>query len=435
MRLKAILLGSVAGLILTACGGSQGGDEAGQSTNSAAPTEAASTVTVPGTPETRTVTIPGGDGFAEAIQTALITAQEGDVIQLPEGTFNLVDGLSLDVNHVTLRGAGQGKSVLNFDGQTGAGEGLLVTADDVTLTDFTMQDTAGDGIKSKGADRITYHSLTIEWTNGPDEGNGAYGVYPVESSDVLVDGVTVRAASDAGIYVGQSKNIIVRNSLAEYNVAGIEIENSIGADVYGNRAENNTGGILVFDLPDLPQVGGHSTRIYNNTITNNNTRNFAPPGNIVGTVPPGTGVIVLANENVHIFENTFSNNETAHVLLTSYQDAFEDARYNPLARNIVVRSNSYEGGGDNAQGALEEIGALAGGPLPPVIWDGVTSWNGNDAGNPNIVVAEDEGVGFLSLGLTEYPVDPANFAPSLERPASTPVDEPAKIVLAHAKGN
>lgn len=431
MRLRTVLFSGAAVLALVACGGSQDGRAAAPKTSDPAP----ASVTVPDTPETRTVTVPAGADFVEALQTALITAQEGDVIQLPEGTFSLTDGLSLDVDHVTLRGAGQGKSILNFDGQSGAGEGLLVTSDDVTLIDFTMQDTAGDGIKSKGADRITYQNLTVEWTNGPDEGNGAYGVYPVESSDVLVDGVTVRAASDAGVYVGQSKNIIVRNSLAEYNVAGIEIENSIGADVYDNRAENNTGGILVFDLPDLPQVGGHSTRIFNNTIINNNTRNFAPPGNIVGTVPPGTGVIVLANENVHIFENTFSDNETAHVLLTSYQDTFEDERYNPLARNIVVRNNSYEGGGDNAQGALEEIGSLAGGALPPVIWDGVTSWGGKDAGNPNIVVDEAEEVGFLSLGLTEYPVDPANFTPSLVRPESTPVDEPAKIVLTHASGS
>ena len=145
----------------------------------------------------------------------------------------------------------------------------------------------------------------MEWTGEPDEDNGAYGVYPVSSKNILVDGVTVRGASDAGIYVGQSENIIVRNSLAEYNVAGIEIENSMHADVYKNIARHNAGGILVFDLPDLPVMGGHSTRIYDNDIFENNTRNFAPPGNIVATVPSGTGVIIMANENIHIFGNRF----------------------------------------------------------------------------------------------------------------------------------
>ena len=148
------------------------------------------------------------------------------------------------------------------------------------------------------------------------ESNGAYGVYPVESTDVLVDDVTVRGASDAGIYVGQSSNIIVRNSLTEYNVAGIEIENSTHADVHDNITRHNAGGILVFDLPDLPVIGGHSTRIFDNQIIDNNTRNFAPAGNIVASVPSGTGLIVMANQNVHAFDNTFSDNRTAHVLVT-----------------------------------------------------------------------------------------------------------------------
>jgi len=49
------------------------------------------------------------------------------------------------------------------------------------------------------------------------------------------------AAADAGSYVGQSKNVIVRNNRAESNVAGIEIENTQGADVYDNVAVDNTG--------------------------------------------------------------------------------------------------------------------------------------------------------------------------------------------------
>lgn len=377
------------------------------------------------------VEIAAGEQFAQTLQTALITAEEGDMILLPEGTFDLVDGLSLDVNGVTLKGAGQDKTVLNFAGQTGAGEGLLVTSDDVTLTDFTMQDTAGDGIKSKGADRITYRNLTVEWTGEPDESNGAYAVYPVESSDVLIENITVRGASDAGIYVGQSKNIVVRRSLAEYNVAGIEIENSIGADVYENIAQHNAGGVLVFDLPDLPQVGGHSTRIFNNRIINNNTRNFAPPGNIVASVPSGTGVIILANENVHVFDNMLTNNRTAHVLLTAYQDAFTDERYNPLPRNIVVRDNNYVDGGNDPQGDMAPLAAAIGGVLPPIVWDGVDRWGEEGPQSVNIAVNESESVGFISLGLGTYPLNPANIAPSMERPEASAKAEPAPVVLPH----
>ncbi|MEQ9505318.1 MAG: parallel beta-helix domain-containing protein [Hyphomonas sp.] len=370
--------------------------------------------------------------FGATLQGALISAKAGDTIVMPEGTFTLTDPLSLDIDGVTLRGAGQGKTILDFAQQSGAGEGLLVTSDDVTLMDFTVRDTKGDGIKSKGADRITYRFLTVEWSGEPDENNGAYGVYPVESTDVLVENVTVRGASDAGIYVGQSSNIIVRNSVVEYNVAGIEIENSSGADVYGNIARNNTGGILVFDLPDLPVSGGNSTRIFANEILANNTRNFAPAGNIVAGVPSGTGVIIMANRNVHVFDNTFDNNRSTHVLITAYSLPFTDEAYNPLPRDIVVRDNRYTGGGDDPQGMLAPLAAALGGGLPPIVWDGVSSWPG--AAGPtdvNLTIAEAADIQFLNLGVPSYPLDPSTLAPSPERPGSAPPTEPAPIVLPH----
>jgi parallel beta-helix repeat protein len=182
---------------------------------------------------------------------------------------------------------------------------------------------------------------------------------------VLVDGVTVSGASDAGIYVGQSNNIIVRNSRAEYNVAGIEIENSMNADVHDNVATKNAGGILVFDLPNLKIMGGHSTRIFNNQIVENDTQNFAPPGNIVAGVPTGTGVLLMANRNVHVFGNTFDKNKTAHVMVVAYSESFDDANYNPLPRDFVIRDNTYGAGGNDPQGRLSPLApALAAASRP-----------------------------------------------------------------------
>ena len=161
----------------------------------------------------------------------------------------------------------------------------------------------------------------------------------MSSTNVLIDKVTVNGASDAGIYVGQSKNIIVRNSRAEFNVAGIEIENSINADVFDNVATHNAGGILVFDLPNLPQMGGHSTRIFRNKVVQNDTKNFAKMGAIVGDVPTGTGVMLMANRDVHVFDNEIDQNQTAAVMLVSYTQKYDDLTYNPLPRDIVVRDN------------------------------------------------------------------------------------------------
>lgn len=439
--MRAFLMAAASFSVLAACGGPSGGDEAG-TPETAAEVETAETGELDAAPEGDlpepaptgpVVTLAASDTFQTDLQTALIQAEPGSRIELPAGTFSMSDGLSLDVDGVTLTGAGQDQTILDFSGQRGSGEGLLVTSDDVTLTNFTIRETKGDGIKSKGADRIIYRDLKVEWLGEPDEENGAYAVYPVESSDILIERVWVSGASDAGIYVGQSNNIIVRNNLAENNVAGIEIENSTNAEVYENNVTKNTGGILVFDLPDLPVMGGHSTRIYDNGIYGNNTRNFAPPGNIVAGVPAGTGIIIMANDRVVVEDNRFDDNQTAHVLITAYSDPFTDEDYNPLPRNILVRGNTFDEGGFNPQGDLAQFAMLMGGKLPDIVWDGVTRWEGQADIDNNIVIDEPDFATFVNLGLGSYPINLANVSPSMDRPDGEAFGDLEPIKLPHAE--
>jgi parallel beta-helix repeat protein len=368
----------------------------------------------------KTVTVAPGPDAQERLQAALIEAEPGDTVQIAAGRYELIDGLSLDVDKVTVKGAGPDATVLSFKNQQGAGEGLLVTSDDVVLRDFGVEDTKGDGIKSKGADRIVYHNVRVEWTGGPKETNGAYGVYPVSSTDVLVDHVTVRGASDAGIYVGQSKNIVVRNSTAEFNVAGIEIENSYNADVYGNTARKNAGGILVFDLPNLPQMGGHAIRVFDNKVVENDTPNFAPKGNIVASVPTGTGVMVMANADVFVFGNTLADNGNTNVMLIGYKRPFTDQSYNPLLRGVVVRDNKHGRAGfaPSFPGG-KEIAAAMGGSLPPIFWDGTGT---------GVVVQDNVPALSLNLPSPEASVDQARPAPA-QFPAGPIPPEPKPVVL------
>lgn len=371
--------------------------------------------------QAETITVAAGDDAQERVQTALIDAKPGDVVELGEGRFEFTDGLSLDVDKVTVRGAGSDKTILSFKGQKGAGEGLLVTSDDVVLRDFAVYDTKGDGIKSKGSTNITFYKLKVVWTDGPKETNGAYGVYPVSSTNVLIDSVFVSGASDAGIYVGQSKNIIVRKSQAQYNVAGIEIENSYDADVYSNAAAFNTGGILVFDLPNLPQMGGRNVNVFANYVGKNSTPNFAPKGNIVATVPNGTGILVMANKNVHIFDNVIEENATANVMIAGYRAPFDDKNYTPTGSDIYVYNNKHGRAGWKPGPQFpggDQLAAAMGGSLPPTIWDGT----GNN------VVINDEGG--LSLGLAAPGADLASAKPSpLEIDTARTFERPARIVL------
>jgi parallel beta-helix repeat protein len=353
-----------------------------------------------------------GEGAQERLQEALILAEPGDEIVLAAGRYALTDGLSLDVDGVTVRGAGMDETVLDFTDQAGAGEGLLVTSDNVTLRDFGMENPKGDGIKSKGADAIVYYRIAVTWTNGPDPSNGAYAIYPVESTGVLVDGVKVSGASDAGIYVGQSTQITVRNSIAEANVAGIEIENSRGAIVENNLATRNTGGILVFDLPGLPVMGGGDVVVRGNLVVGNDEPNFAPPGNIVAGVLRGTGIMVMANENVVIEYNFLTDNPTSDVMVVAYTESFDDERYNPFPRNVMVGPNRFARGGDEPQiPNADMLMAAFGGALPPIMWDGL-----KDGDTEALYVLE--GTPGWSVGLSEQGT---GFAAANPGPLNAPV--------------
>ena len=308
-----------------------------------------------------------------ALQEALILAKAGDEVVLAPGLYAIANQLSLANADVTLRGGGMDRSVLSFKGQTGGAEGLLVTGNGAVLKDFAVEDTKGDAIKSKGVDGFAVIRVRAEWTGGPKAENGSYGFYPVQSTNVLLDGVLAIGASDAGIYVGQSRKIIVRNSRAEFNVAGLEIENCYFADVTGNTLINNTGGILIFDLPDLPQQGGHDIRVFRNTSVDNNTENFAPEGNIVGLVPGGTGMLIMANADVEVFENDFAGNKTVNMIIASYVEETADPDYLTNPRRIHVHHNRFGlSGTDPSPG---DFGALLrdlfGVPVPDVVWDGV----------------------------------------------------------------
>ena len=345
----------------------------------------------------------------EEIQEALIDLEPGDVLTLKSGEYFFEDGISLDVDDVIFEGSGINETILNFGSQVSGAQGLLVTSNGVTIRDFAVLDAKGDAIKVIGADGINMVRLRTEWQGGPKETNGAYGFYPVESKNVLIDGCVAIGASDAGIYVGQSQHIIVKNSTAQYNVAGIEIENSFYADVFDNIASHNTGGILIFDLPDLPQQGGHHVRVFRNKAINNDTDNFAPEGNIVGEVPRGTGIIIQANSEVEVFDNDIYGNGTVNLSIVTYGYETEDENYNPHPKSIQIHGNRFGEGGfdpDVETGELASIlFALSEGDMPDIFWDGILPTSQLILGQPDnekLVMSNNGDASFLTLNPIKY---------------------------------
>jgi parallel beta-helix repeat protein len=326
--------------------------------------------------------------FAKKLQEDLIKAKPGNVIELPAGKFKLEKTLSLNVDKVTVRGKGMDKTILSFTGQSKGSAGMLVKANDFTIEDLAIEDAAGDALKVEDGTNITIRRVRVEWMGGPKETNGPYGIYPVTCKNVLVEDSVAIAASDAGIYVGQSDGVIMRRNRAERNVAGIEIENTRNADVYENTATNNTGGIMAFNLPDLPVQGGRNVRIYNNKIIANNTPNFAPTSQIVAGLPTGTGILVMAIRNVEIFKNTIKDNNTANINITTFSPPdgkpISNPAYNQFVSSVYIHDNDISGGGQSPDVRLPKVAALVQAikTYPDILYDGVVEPKDGKPGKP-----------------------------------------------------
>lgn len=404
-----------------------------------------------GVPMERTcIEVAGGD--ATALKNASNTIEANTTIILGSGTFAMDNAVTIRTDGVEIIGQGIDVSVLDFGPATAQVNGVDVVGDDFKIQDLTVLDAPKDGIRVEDSDGVTFMRIKATWTNPDDSTNGAYGIYPVKSQNVLVAESYAEKASDAGLYVGQCQNVIVRHNTVTGNVAGLEIENTQFADVFGNTATDNTAGIVVFDLPGNPIVG-RDVRIRNNTISGNNNINFAP-GGTVASIPVGTGTFAMASRRVEITGNAYSDNQTGDIALISglaiESDAaawelqtstltgmWEDLGLVPGAtagtitnfrsENIVISGNTHSNSGtqpDTADPLM--FGALlifvyGTNPVDNVLYDaiGETSFHSTEAGmnsNDNhMCIGGNTGGTFASMDLANQSVQ--NIIPFF-RPAS-----------------
>ena len=308
----------------------------------------------------------------DAVQTALIAAVEGSTVCLSAGTYSFAAELSIDVKNLTLRGEGMDATILDFGEQLVGSNGVHVTSDGVLVEGFTVLNPAGDGIRASDVDGIVFRGVKVHWESENDTSNGGYGLYPVQSNNVLVEESEVIGASDAGIYVGQSTNALIRNNVVHGNVAGIEVETTTDAAVHDNHAHANTGGLLIFDLPNLPVKDGKRTKVHHNLIENNNRGNFAESGSVVALVPPGTGMFILASDNNELHDNTITGNQTLGVMVLDYTtvlfEPWDDEEFNPHAEGNYIHHNTLSGNGEDPKGIAMALPIPI--PLPDLAWDG-----------------------------------------------------------------
>lgn len=384
-KLVRVLLASTV-IFLTACGDSS-------SLTSGSPTDPTDP-TDPTQPNVQAACIAPGEEAREQVLTQLSTASPGTVVSFCEGHFEMSTGLLINSKKgVTLKGAGKDKTFLNF-AKSDSGEGINASnADGVVLQGFTIEDTPGNGIRIFRSSQVHVKNVRVRWHDAagrneteagytPRSDVGAYGLYPVETRQVLMEDCESHGASDAGIYVGQSSDVLVRNCLATYNVAGFEFENTYRAVFEHNVATKNTGGFLVFDLPDLRQYGEKNIIRFNKSYENN-TPNFAPVGNIVGLVPRGTGMLILASDQLQVHDNEIYNNESLGIAMINFglvDRNYPDLRYDFFPEGVWIHNNTFSGNGGNPQIPMADRGVASALPLllrvknfgfgADIVWDG-----------------------------------------------------------------
>ena len=327
--------------------------------------------------------LPSDDDTTTVLE-AIVGLEDNETFCFGPGTYQFTDEIGIsNLDGVTVRGTGTapGDVILDFTMETGGAKGLNFTSmNALTIENLTVLDAPGDNIFVTGSNGLVMRDLVSGWVSRPMNARGRYALYPVSSSNVLLENVEAYGSSDAGIYVGQATNCIVRDSLAHDNVAGIEIENSTNCDVLRNTARNNTGGILVFELPGLPTRGG-GTSVRDNIIENNNTANFAEEGTIVSFLPTGTAIMLLAANDVEISDNTITGNQTTGVLIVGYATAqaagagsHTDTGYDPFTESVWLHGNTFTNNGrmpvmgNDAVTVILAAGMIS--TLEDVLWDG-----------------------------------------------------------------
>ncbi|MEO2169892.1 MAG: NosD domain-containing protein [bacterium] len=251
------------------------------------------------------------------------------------------------------------------------------------------------------------------YANGGNQ--SVYGVYPVRSTNVLLETSDVDNTRDAGHYVGQTVDCEVRFNSASNNPAGIEIENSAYCDVHNNIATGNTAGLLIFKLtgPTL-QVSKHHDIHHNyladNNVDPNNCHDPTGAATICAAVP-GTCFMSLSDRFSTYRHNEIRDCTTWGILgvdqltvNTFVAPGTFDPPSDPQAlEGLCIRNNSLTNNGYAPNSGDPTIDSLAGQVLYLPL--GLTTF---DSGFLDNVITQPASPG-TTAGLASTCPDPATF--------------------------
>ena len=285
----------------------------------------------------------------ESIQDAVRAAEPGTTIRVMPGTYH--ETVYIDKDGIRLIGViEQGRRAV-LDGEDKLNDAILYSGNNVVVENFKITRYKGNGIMSQAGNNWEIrNNLVID--------TGVYGIFPQLGTNGVVEHNIISGIKDAAIYVGMSDNVHVALNDVFDSVAGIEIENSRHAIVEANRVFNNTGGILAFITPGLPIKTTYDVIIRNNFVVANNHPNFGAPGSIVAGIPPGTGILVMAADDVVIEGNIIRDNNNAGIAIIDHGNAANitiDPESDPNSDRVKILDNLMW---NNGSEPIPEIKAL-----------------------------------------------------------------------------
>jgi parallel beta-helix repeat protein len=317
------------------------------------------------------------EDFEESLREALVAAGPGDEIVMPEGRFELGRSLVIATSEVVLRGQGREKTLLDFGDQSTGGQSILVVADRVELRDFGVIDPPTDGVVARLVDGVRMLGLSVEWGSGHPSTHGGYGIYPVGSANVEVRDCHVRGASEAGIYVGQSRDGAVEGNTLEGNLIGIDIENSVSIRVVSNHVAGNSLGVVIAARPDVSTPIARRFEIVSNVIESNNLANFSGAAGYLSALASGAGVMVVSAADTSIRSNRFADHDVGHVVLLNYDTVMppmEGGRGRGLNLGTTrLSQNALRESTRSRPPLSRRIARWDVGSPQDVVWDGVPS--------------------------------------------------------------
>jgi parallel beta-helix repeat protein len=306
------------------------------------------------------------------IQAAVDSAQPGDMVHVPDGTYR--ENVVVARDNITVEGSPgailDGKGLAGDTGITVASLDPAKRINGFTLSGLTIQNYDRNGVLLRSVDNFRI-------TSGTYLDNDEYGIFPIQSSGGLIDHNLVSGSNDTGIYVGQSHDIAVqRNRIFDCTI-GIAIEVSSRIDLQGNTAKANTIGIAVHIIPGLGVTVTSDINVQGNKLVANNRPNpVTDPSEILSRIPNGIGFLNIGSDRVIVQDNRVTENHSAGIVLIRLPADVTalDPRLDPFPDDNQVRNNVVMRNGTDPDPKIAPF------PGADLLWDfsGTGNcWSGN----------------------------------------------------------